>query len=71
MSYWFKHLEFNGQRFVLKRTIKESTLPTNVSSDDLKEYFMVNTILKKDGIFYLCDSMDYVEIIEEPNIPHP
>ena len=69
MSYWFKHLEFNGQRFVLKRTIKESTLPTNVSSDDLKEYFMVNTILKKDGIFYLysylCDSIDDVEIVAE------
>ena len=64
MSYWFKHLEFNGNRFVLKRTIKESTLPSNVSSEDLKAYFMVNTILKKDGIFYLCESIDDVEIID-------
>ena len=63
MSYWFKHLEFNGNRFVLKRTIKESTLPSNVSSEDLKAYFMVNTILKKDGIFYLCESIDDAEII--------
>ena len=65
MSYWFKHLEFNGNRFILKRTIKESTLPSNVSSDDLKDYFMVNTILKKDDIYYLCDSIDDAEIIEE------
>ena len=63
MSYWFQHLEFNGNRFVLKRTIKESTLPSNVSSEDLKAYFMVNTILKKDGIFYLCESIDDVEIV--------
>tara|TARA_Y100001937_G_C7128084_1_gene335852 strand:+ start:2199 stop:2393 length:195 start_codon:yes stop_codon:yes gene_type:complete len=63
MSYWFKHLEFNGNRFVLKRTIKESTLPSNVSSEDLKAYFMVNTILKKDGVFYLCESIDDAEII--------
>ena len=63
MSYWFQHLEFNGNRFVLKRTIKESTLPSNVSSEDLKAYFMVNTILKKDGIFYLCESIDDAEII--------
>ena len=63
MSYWFKHLEFNGNRFVLKRTIKQSTLPSNVSSEDLKAYFMVNTILKKDGVFYLCESIDDAEII--------
>jgi len=63
MSYWFSHLEFNGNRFVLKRTIKESTLPSNVSSEDLKTYFMVNTILKKDGIFYLCESIDDAEIV--------
>ena len=63
MSYWFQHLEFNGNRFVLKRTIKESTLPSNVSSEDLKAYFMVNTILKKDGVFYLCESIDDAEII--------
>ena len=60
-----KHLEFNRQRYVLKRTLKESTLPSNVSSDELKEYFMVNTILKKDGIYYLCDSIDDVEIVAE------
>jgi len=63
MSYWFQHLEFNGNRFVLKRTIKQSTLPSNVSSEDLKAYFMVNTILKKDGVFYLCESIDDAEII--------
>ena len=65
MSYWYKHLNFNGNRFVLKRTLKESTIPSNVSSDDLKEYFMVNTILKKDSIYYLCDSIDDAEIVEE------
>jgi hypothetical protein len=63
MSYWFSHIEFNGNRFVLKRTIKESTLPSNVSSEDLKAYFMVNTILKKDGTFYLCESIDDAEIV--------
>jgi hypothetical protein len=65
MSYWYKHLNFNGNRFVLKRTLKQSTIPSNVSSDDLKDYFMVNTILKKDDIYYLCDSIDDAEIVEE------
>ena len=65
MSYWHKHLNFNGNRFVLKRTLKQSTIPSNVSSDDLKDYFMVNTILKKDDIYYLCDSIDDAEIVEE------
>ena len=65
MSYWYKHLNFNGNRFVLKRTLKQSSIPSNVSSDDLKDYFMVNTILKKDDIYYLCDSIDDAEIVEE------
>ena len=65
MSYWYKHLNFNGNRFVLKRTLKQSTIPSNVSSDDLKDYFMVNTILKKDDVYYLCDSIDDAEIVEE------
>ena len=65
MSYWFEHLAVNNKRYILKRTIKESTLPSNVSSEDLKAYFMVNTILKKDGIFYLCESIDDAEIVSE------
>ena len=65
MSYWFKHLDFNGNRFILKRTIKQSMIPSNVSSDDLKEYFMVNTILKKDDVYYLCESIDDAEIVYE------
>jgi hypothetical protein len=65
MSYWYQHLNFNGNRFILKRTIKESTLPPNINTEELKEYFMVNTILKKDNVFYLCESIDDVEIIQE------
>ena len=65
MSYWYKHLNFNGNRFVLKRTLKQSTIPSNVSSEDMKAYFMVNTILKKNDVYYLCESIDDAEIVSE------
>ena len=65
MSDWFEHLAVNDKRFILKRTIKESTIPSNVGSEELKAYFMVDTILKKDGIYYLCESIDDAEIVSE------
>jgi hypothetical protein len=65
MSYWFEHLAVNDKRFILKRTIRESTLPSNVSSEDMKAYFMVNTILKKNDVYYLCESIDDAEIVSE------
>ena len=63
MSYMDKLLEFNNRKFILKRTIKESSLKPNVNFDEIKEYYHVETILRKDGILYLCNNIDEAEII--------
>lgn len=64
-------IEFQGRMLVLKRTIKESTLKDGSDLNLLKELYRCDTLLRKDGRFYFCDSVtdiEFTKIIEEENI---
>ena len=64
-------IEFQGRMMVLKRTIKESTLKDGSDLNLLKELYRCDTLLRKDGRFYFCDSVtdvEFIEIHEEENI---
>tara|TARA_R110000824_G_scaffold130195_2_gene291897 strand:+ start:1295 stop:1483 length:189 start_codon:yes stop_codon:yes gene_type:complete len=58
-----KILEYNGEKYVLKRILKESSLVENYNAGDLKTFYFVETILRKDGMVYLCNKIDDAQII--------
>jgi|TARA_Y100000296_G_scaffold52734_1_gene60344 hypothetical protein len=56
-------LEYNNEKYVLKRTLKESSLIEDYNSEDVKTYYFVDTILKKNGVLYLCNKIEDAQII--------
>jgi hypothetical protein len=58
-----KIIEFQGRLLIIKRTIREEHRP-NV--DVWKEHLNADTVLRKDGWFYFCESIQDVEILTEP-----
>ena len=59
----FKILEYNDEKYVLNRTLKESSLIKDYNVGDLKAYYFVDTVLKKNGIVYLCDKIEDAQMI--------
>lgn len=49
---------FNDELFLVKRTLKESE---KLDIDFLKTYFGVDTVFKKDGIFYFAEKIETLE----------
>ena len=61
-----KIINANGNLYQLIRTIKESQLK-NPNMEDLKEYFLCDTLLRKQGLLYFCrliEEIEYEEINE-------
>lgn len=50
-------IEFNDRLYKVVRTFKDRE---NFPIEEAKEYYSCDTVLKKDGIYYMC------QIIEEP-----
>lgn len=59
----FKILEYNDEKYVLNRTLKESSLIKDYNVGDLKAYYFVDTVLKKNGIVYLCNKIEDAQMI--------
>ena len=56
----------NGNLYQLIRTLKEDQLK-NPNTEDLKEYFLCDTVLRKQGLLYFCriiEEIEYEEINE-------
>ena len=56
----------NGNLYQLVRTIREDQLK-NPNMEDLKKYFLCDTLLKKQGMLYFCriiEEIEYEEINE-------
>jgi hypothetical protein len=60
-----KILEFKGNQFILVRTLDEGLLIEDYSKDDIKNYYKVDTILKREGVLYLCNRIEDAIICEE------
>ncbi len=56
-------LEYNNEKYILKRTLKESSLIQNYDSDDIKKYYFVDTVLKRNGILYLCNKIEDAQLV--------
>tara|TARA_R110002012_G_scaffold272161_1_gene457625 strand:- start:220 stop:411 length:192 start_codon:yes stop_codon:yes gene_type:complete len=56
----------NGNLYQLIRVLRENQLK-NPNMEDLKEYFLCDTLLRKQGLLYFCrliDEIEYEEINE-------
>ena len=56
----------NGNLYQLIRILKEDQLK-NPNMEDLKEYFLCDTLLRKQGLLYFCriiEEIEYEEINE-------
>ena len=56
----------NGNLYQLIRVLKENQLK-NPNMEDLKEYFLCDTVLRKQGLLYFCriiKEIEYEEINE-------
>ena len=61
-----KIINANGNLYQLIRTIRENQLK-NPNMEDLKEYFLCDTLLRKQGLLYFCrliEEIEYEEINE-------
>ena len=56
----------NGNLYQLIRLLKEDQLK-NPNMEDLKEYFLCDTLLRKQGVLYFCRLIKDIEY-EEINI---
>ena len=60
-----QYIDFNGRKLIVKRVIAEHKLKPNFDQQLLKEWTMSDTLLRKDGWFYCCETIQEAEIIEE------
>ena len=61
-----KIINANGNLYQLVRTIREDQLK-NPNMEDLKKYFLCDTLLRKQGMLYFCrliEEIEYEEINE-------
>ena len=60
-----QYIDFNGKKLIIKRVISEHQLKPGFDQQLLKEWTMSDTLLRKDGVFYCCETIQEAEIIEE------
>ena len=59
-------IKANGNLYQLVRVLRENQLK-NPNMEDLKEYFLCDTLLRKQGLLYFCrliKEIEYEEINE-------
>jgi len=56
----------NGNLYQLIRTLKENEL-NNPNTEDLKNYFHCDTVLRKQGVLYFCRIIEEIEYEEINN----
>jgi len=59
------YIDYNGKKLIIKRTVKEHQLKPGFDQRLLKEWSMSDLLLKKDGIFYCCETIQEANIISE------
>ena len=58
-----KGLDFNGKKFIIKRTIRMDQLKPDFDSNIMKQWTRSDTLLKKDGWLYCCETIQEAEIL--------
>ena len=61
----FQLIDFQGKKLLVKRIIAEHQLKPGFDQQLLKEWSMSDILLRKNGMYYCCETIQEAEIIEE------
>ena len=61
----FQLIDFQGKKLLIKQIVAEHQLKPGFDQQLLKEWSMSDMLLRKDGIYYCCETIQEAEIIEE------
>jgi len=61
-------IDFNDKKLLIKRIVRESNLKPGFDQQVLKDWTGSDLLLKKNGLFYCCETLEDVEIIEQSEI---
>jgi len=61
-------IKFQDKLLQVKRTFKESELKPNFDTNIMKEWTRTDTLLRKDGTLYCCETIPDAEIIQQQEI---
>ena len=67
MTYQF--IDHGDQKLIIKRTFKEYQLKPEFNVDLLNQWLGTDIILRKNGIFYCCETIQDATIIEPDEVP--
>jgi len=67
MTYQF--IDHGDQKLIIKRTFKEYQLKPEFNVDLLNQWLGTDIILRKNGIFYCCETIQNATIIEPEKVP--
>ena len=59
------YIDFNGKKLIIKRTFKEHNLKPNFDTNLMKEWTRSDTLLRKGGVLYCCETIQEAVIISE------
>jgi len=57
------YIDYNDKKLIIKRAIKEHQIGQGFDQQLMKEWSMSDTLLRKDGILYCCETMQEAIII--------
>ena len=61
-------IDFNDKKLLIKRIVRESNLKPGFDQQVLKDWTGSDLLLKKNDLFYCCETLVDVQIIEESEI---
>ena len=59
----YQFIDYNGKKYLVKRIIKELSLKPNFDQQVLKQWTKSDTLLRKDGLFYCCETIEDAIIV--------
>ena len=59
------YIDFNGKKLIIKRAFRIERLKRDFDTNIMKQWTMSDTLLKKDGWLYCCETILDAEIISE------
>ena len=62
------YIDFNGKKLIIKRAFKLESLKQDFDTNIMKQWTMSDTLLKKGGMLYCCETIQDVEIISEETL---
>tara|TARA_R110001592_G_scaffold136659_1_gene353918 strand:+ start:2649 stop:2879 length:231 start_codon:yes stop_codon:yes gene_type:complete len=57
-------VDFNDKKLLIKRVIRESHLKPNFDQSVLKQWTRSDVLLRRDGMFYCCETIQEAQIAE-------